>query len=178
MTTLGHFAKTYRLRARRDRCRESIIPGKLRAKDMPARTEYASHVYDRGGGRFGLLLMFESKRRWGNAKSKLICAGFEIRQDADTEGVALFDPGNVAQARLAFTLARIRPRPELSQEQRRALLSRLANARGLRNGPEKTQVQAKFSTQPEETGQGGRPGLIRWRAPSNPIEVPRSRRFT
>jgi hypothetical protein len=153
MTTLVHFAETYRVRARRDGCREAIIPGKLRAKDMRARTEYASHLYEHCDGRFGLLLMFGSKRRWGNAKRKLIVAGFEIRQDGHLEGTALFDPANASQARLALELARIRPCRVLTQEQRQTLLSRLANVPRSPNRPEKPPVQAKFSTQPAETSQ-------------------------
>jgi hypothetical protein len=153
MNGLEHFTETRRVRARRDGCGESIIPGKLRARDVPLRLEYSSHIYEHGDGRFGVLLMFESKRRWGSARRKLAAVGFEVRQDGDAEGTALFDPSNAMQVRLALKLARIRSRPELSPEQRQTLLSRLANARGLRNSPEKTQVHAKISTQPRETGQ-------------------------
>lgn len=128
-TTLGRFAQTHRVRTRRDGYGESIIPGKLRPKDMPVRTEYTSHLYEHGDGRLGLLLMFESKRRWGYTKRKLIAAGFEIRQDGHCEGTALFDPANASQTRLALELARIRPRRVLTQAHRQTLLSRLASAR-------------------------------------------------
>ncbi len=150
---IEQFAETYRVRVKRDSCREPIIPGKLHAKDMPASTEYRSHVYEHSDGNFGVFLMYESKRRWGSAKRKLVAAGFEVRQDGDAEGTALFDPTNAVQARVALKLARIRLRSELPPEQRRTLLSRLAKARGLRNRPEKGRVHAKSSTRPEKTGQ-------------------------
>src|SRR5579863_9850041 len=113
MKTLGSFAETYRVRATRDGCGESIIPRKLRAMGVPLRPEYSGHIYDYGSGRFGVVLMFESKRRWGSAKRKLVAAGFEIRQDGDSEGTALFDPADAAQARLAIRLARIPARRRL-----------------------------------------------------------------
>lgn len=151
--TIKDFAEGHRVQARRDGCGDRIITGRLRAKNMSTRPEYASHIYENGDGRLGVLLMFESKRRWGSARRKLVAAGFEIRQDSDSEGTALFDPANAAQVRLALKLARVRVRRELTEEQRQKLLDRMANARGLRNCPEKTPVQAKFPTQSEKTGQ-------------------------
>jgi hypothetical protein len=153
LMTIRDFAEIFRVRVRRDGCGDEIIPGTLRAEKIAGHSEYLSHIYGHGDGRLGVLLMFKTKRRWGNARRKLAGAEFEIRQDGDTEGTALFDPSNAAQAGLALKLARIRRRPELTQEQRQKLLDRLANARELRRSPEKPPVQAKFSTRLEETGQ-------------------------
>ncbi len=148
--TIGKFAEVYRVHVRKDGCGEAIIPGKRRLPDeRRKRIEYASHIYEHGDGRFGVLFFFSTRRRWNFTKRRLAAAGFEIRQDGGTEGTALFDPSNAAQAGLAIKLARIRRRLELTQEQRQKLRDRLANARGLRNRPENPPVQAKFSTQAE-----------------------------
>jgi hypothetical protein len=57
---------------------------------------YGHHVYEHGAGRFGVMLMFDSARKWSNAKKTLIAGGFAIRQNGDTEGTALFDPEDKA----------------------------------------------------------------------------------
>jgi hypothetical protein len=101
------FAERYRVKTKRDSCGDDIVAGKR-----------ASHVFDNGDGKwFGILLLLESKMKWTYAKKKLVAAGFTIKQDGDTEGTALFNPGDRQQARLAFRQARIRVRKELSPAQ-------------------------------------------------------------
>jgi hypothetical protein len=127
---IKEFAAKYHVRTKRDSCGEDIVAGSVRPKDMPARVEYAAHVYDHGDGkRFGLLLLFQSKPKWTYAKKKLVAAGFTIKQDGDTEGTALFDPENCAQVDVAFRVAHIRVRKELTAERREALSARLTAAR-------------------------------------------------
>jgi hypothetical protein len=89
---------------------------------------YDHHVYEHGAGRFGVMLMFDSARKWSNAKKTLIAGGFAIRQNGDTEGMALFDPEDKAQARLALKIAGARIRRQLSPEKREAVVKRLEAA--------------------------------------------------
>jgi hypothetical protein len=116
------FAEKYRVRTRRDNCGEEIITGSRIPKDMPKRVEYACHVYDHGDGQwFGLLLLLKTKQQWTHAKKQLVAAGFTIKQNAETEGTALFNPEDPAQVGLAFKLARIRAKRVMSEGQRLAL---------------------------------------------------------
>ena len=62
-----------------------------------------------------------TSRRWSYAKKKLAAAHFTIRQDADMEGTALFDPANRAQARLALKLAGVRRKRAVSAAERQRL---------------------------------------------------------
>jgi hypothetical protein len=115
-TTEG-FAEKYRVRVKLDSCRDEIIPGYKAAKELPARHEYRNHVYVHSDGKsFGVCLLFESPRKWTEAKKKLHAAGFAVRQNGDTEGYATFDPANDAQARLALRLARVRQSKQHRQE--------------------------------------------------------------
>jgi hypothetical protein len=116
------FAEKHRVRTRRDSCGEDIITGSRKPKDMPKRVEYACHIYDHGDGKlFGLLLLLRTKQQWTYAKKQLVAAGFIIKQNAETEGTALFNPEDAAQVRLAFKLARINPKRVMSEAQRLAL---------------------------------------------------------
>lgn len=146
MNALHRFAERYRVKVKQDCCGDPIIPGKKRAKDMPDRPEYRCHVYEHGFGQFGLLLLLETKRHWNNARRKLESAGFTISQNADTEGAALFDPANDAQAKLALTLAGVKRRRSLSPEQRQSLADRLRIARGLPKAPVEGRFPALEST--------------------------------
>lgn len=119
---LRTFAEKHRVKTRRDSCGEDIITGSRIPKDMPKRVEYACHVYDHGDGqRFGLLLLLKTKQQWTHAKKQLVASGFTIKQNAETEGTALFNPQDPAQVRLAFKLARINPKRVMSEAQRLAL---------------------------------------------------------
>src|SRR5260370_38023578 len=115
---------------RRDSCGEEIVTGTRRPKDMPKRVEYACHVYDHGDGqRFGLLLLLKTKRAWNSAKRELAAAGFTLKQNGDTQGTALFNPEDAAQVHVAFKLARIRARKEMTPEARAAASERMRRIR-------------------------------------------------
>lgn len=153
MEAITLFAETYRVRIKKDSCGELIIPGSLRPADMPERLEYASHLYEYGDrSRFGVLLTFQSKKGWTNAKRELLTAGFTVVQDGDTEGTALFDPHNERQARLALRLARVRERRTLSDEQRRVLAGRMRHARRFREPNQERALNAVFSNAATELG--------------------------
>src|SRR5208337_5689775 len=98
--TLADFAKRQRLRTRRDTDCTTIIPGRL------------GHIFEYDLGQLGMLVMPNPPRRqyWGFARQRLIAAGFQINQDGDGEGSAIFDPGNRQQAELAIRLAGIKRR--------------------------------------------------------------------
>jgi hypothetical protein len=59
----------------------------------------------------------------------LTASGFAIKQNAETEGTALFDPENKAQAKLALKITGARVRRQLSPDKRDALVARLQAAR-------------------------------------------------
>lgn len=125
--TLEKFAQDHRVRLRRDQCGEQIVSGR------------AGHVYDTADGlRFGVLLMFNSPRKWNSAKKKLEAGGFTIRQDADCEGTALFCPSNMDQAKTAIEIVRARRIRQLTPQQRAIATERLQHARGLTIRPVET----------------------------------------
>lgn len=123
------FAEKYHGRTRKDECGELIIPGKLWKVQPKAGRMYGHHIYEHGADRFGVMLMFDSARKWNNAKKTLVAAGFTLRQNAETEGTALFDPEDKAQAKLALKITGARIRRQLSPEKREALVQRLQSAR-------------------------------------------------
>jgi hypothetical protein len=111
MQTIQQFADKYHVKVRRDSCGDIIIAGFQTAKDMPKQSEYRNHIFDGfNDGRFGVSLMFLSRRRWTLVKRRLLSAGFTIKQDGDTEGTALFDPTNDRQAQFAMTICQINKR--------------------------------------------------------------------
>jgi hypothetical protein len=78
--TIEGFAEKYRVRVKLDSCRDEIIPGYKAAKELPDRHEYRNHVYVHSDGKsFGVCLLFESPRKWTEAKKKLHAAGFAVR---------------------------------------------------------------------------------------------------
>jgi hypothetical protein len=133
---IDQFAVSYHARTRKDECGERIIMGKVwkvqpKSKFRVARElyTYGHHIYEHGDGRFGVMLMFDSARKWNNAKKTLTASGFTIKQNAETEGTALFDPENKAQAKLAMKITGARIRRQLSPEKRDALVVRLQAVR-------------------------------------------------
>jgi hypothetical protein len=130
--TIQQFAEKYRVQTYRDECGETIVRG---TQWVAPRNGH--QIYEHDDSRFALLLAFEveigsgKSAKWVNARKKLQSAGFTLKQDGDAEGVALFDPENKAQARLALKLAGIRTR-QISPERRAALAAQLAEARGKR----------------------------------------------
>jgi hypothetical protein len=109
---IEQFADKHRLKARRDECNDTIIPGKF------------GQIYDNCDGRLGVMYMPDphGKRdshpgRWNNRKRKLLAAGCQIKNDGDVEGIALFDPESPAQIRLAIQVAGIKRKRAVSDEQ-------------------------------------------------------------
>lgn len=47
---------------------------------------------------WGVCLVYVKKQQWRDARRTLESAGPTIRQDAETEGTATFDPTDIAQA--------------------------------------------------------------------------------
>jgi hypothetical protein len=126
---IDQFAVAHHARTRKDECGEPIINGKLWKRQPKPGRMYGHHIYEHGDGRFGVMLMFDSARKWNNAKKTLTASGFTIKQNAETEGTALFDPENKAQAKLAMKITGARIRRQLSPEKREALVARLQAAR-------------------------------------------------
>lgn len=147
--TLEDFAKRYDVKVRKDECGDVVIFGRmLKRQPIPrftphrpaAEYRYGHQIYDYGDGRFGLLLMFDAPTKWTNAQRKLTAAGFTIKQSGTSkgvppkcdrfgEGIALFDPANSTQSRLALKLAGVRFRRHLNltAAQRAAIAQRLKN---------------------------------------------------
>lgn len=132
------FAESHRVKIRQDSCGDLVISGKQHTDDMPVQIEYCSHIFDcEDGHHLGVCLMFApsgdgksgKSAKWVNARKKLIAAGFTIHQDGDAEGIALFDPSNNAQAKLALRLAGVKTRRQLAPEEAAAVAARLAAAR-------------------------------------------------
>lgn len=149
---IAEFAERHHVRVQRDEGGDTVILGKIwkkqpvtpynlqRNPERMAKLDYGHRIFDRGDGRFGLFLSFEvdndseiggsgRSAKWANAKKKLVAAGFTIRQEGDAECIALFDPENKVQSRLALKLAGVRIRRVMSPEQRIACAERLAAIR-------------------------------------------------
>jgi hypothetical protein len=96
-TKLARFAEKYRLRVKRDVCRDRIVRGKL------------GHLYVHDARLFGIV--FEAPA--DNARSdrtlrarirRATTAGFLLRQEGEFEAILLFDPSDKKQAALAIQL--------------------------------------------------------------------------
>ena len=113
-SVIERFAETHRLRVRKDECGDPVIPGRKRHQ-----------IFDHGDGRLGVLLMFDCSKEWNKRRKVLTAAGFALRQDARTEGTALFDPGDRAQSNLAIKITGARKKLALTPEQAKARCARL-----------------------------------------------------
>jgi hypothetical protein len=121
---IQQFAEQYRVRVRRDSCGDEVIPGKPR---HTTRQEDRRHILQHSddGNLFGVCLLLNSARAFGNAVRRLLPAGFISGQTGDAEGVLLFDPANPEQAKAAIREAGIRIRVPASPER----LAQLETAR-------------------------------------------------
>ncbi len=119
--TLLEFAERDRLKVRRDEYKDLFIPGKF------------GQVYEYESGRLAILFLGRSKRQWHAARKRLVAAGFQTMQDADTEGSALFDPDNTEQCRVAIRVLRVKPRRIPSATQLEHLLVAREKAARSRN---------------------------------------------
>jgi hypothetical protein len=118
MHTISEYAEKYRLRMKRDRCGDLIVPGKL------------GHLYEHGSGRFGMVLEDpadgQSRARGLLSRCrKALAAGFTAHQAGDAESILLFDPESREQSRLAIRLVGARAKRQCSPAQ----LERLRIAR-------------------------------------------------
>ena len=111
-SVIEKFAETHRLRVRRDECGDPVILGRKQHQ-----------IFDHGDGRLGVLLVFSSPKKWNNRRKLMTAAGFHLRQDARTEGTALFNPEDQAQSKLAIKLTGVRTK--LTPEQKKARSARL-----------------------------------------------------
>lgn len=119
---IGDFAHTYSLKPSRDECGEVIIRGVY------------GHIYFHSSSRMGVLLM-TTPRRWGTRRRLFTNAGFQVIQNGDCEGTALFDPADASRVRLAIKAAGVRRKRAMTPEQRAAKAEILAHARSLLNRP-------------------------------------------
>src|ERR1700758_3198729 len=108
-SVIEKFAETHRLRVSKDECGDPVIRGRKRHQ-----------IFDNGDGRLGVLLVFSSPKKWNNCRKLVTAAGFQSRQDASTEGTALFNPGDDEQSKLAIKITGVRPKLALTTEQKKA----------------------------------------------------------
>lgn len=113
---IQQFATQHRLHTHRDECGDLIISGRH------------GDIFNFGGNRLGVCLMFDTRRAWTYARRKLLADGFILTQDGETEGVATFPPSDPKQARAAIQAAGVRTKRQLSAAQRAALVARLQKA--------------------------------------------------
>ena len=119
--TIEEFANRYNVRLRRDWCGDMIA-----GKPPRPRPEDCSHIFEMGDGRLGLCLILGSPRRWTFAKRRLLAAGFELKQDGDSEGTFLFDPNSDLMCRMAIKEAGIRAKNRVTPEDRAQRAARMA----------------------------------------------------
>ncbi len=127
MDTLTLFAHRKRLKPKRDEDGEIVVFGRH------------GQLYEHRDGLLGVLIIPANGqiRMWANARRRLEAAGCRIWRDGDTEGTALFDAQDHAQAGLAIRLAGINRRrhqggkgkPLTSERARYLAQIRLNNAR-------------------------------------------------
>ncbi len=107
------WAKEHRCRIVKDECGDEIVLGRhglireynpqhLRLIYMPNQKDHNRENY---------------REKWNNRRDKLAAAGCTILIDAHGEGVALFDPHNHEQSRLAIAVSGVRQKRRLSPEQ-------------------------------------------------------------
>ncbi len=84
---LKKFAQAYRLKTKLDECGDVIIQGKQ------------GHLYEYSATELGVMFMPSTRtpRSWTAVKKSAEAAGMTLRQNADSEGGYLFDPGNEGQ---------------------------------------------------------------------------------
>jgi hypothetical protein len=135
---LQSLAEGNRLRIKRDACGDLYIPGRV------------GEIYEYGGGRFAVTLMPNKPRAWPIARRRLAEAGFQLTQNGDREGTALFDPREQEQLALALKLVRpqrIRRHRPPSVRQLHALENGRRNRSGTRSAP-----QDSFATVGDDVG--------------------------
>ena len=122
---LIEFAEKYNLNVKKLEG-DPVIPGrKLKQNDgcnRPSNPKYPmdcllGHIFEYSSTRMALVFMPRRPKVWMNMSRKLVAAGLEIRRNGDWEGMATFDPGNPAQARLAIKAIGARKKRQSSEAQ-------------------------------------------------------------
>jgi hypothetical protein len=121
---LTAFAGHHRFKIRQDACGDQIVPGRQ------------GHVFEGYASGLGVCVQFETPKKWTFAKKAMLAAGLQIRQDGDTEGIAVFNPEDRNQARVAIKFAGVKPKRQISPEQKVVLAQRAAHALSVRTGIE------------------------------------------
>ena len=120
--TIEQFAAQHKLKPSQDDCNNPIIPGKV------------GHIFEGfGEGLLGVYVDAETPRAWTYAQRKLVAAAMRVKQDGDTDGVAIFDQANRAQARVALKVAGIKTKRKAAPPSPAQLAARTAFADRRRN---------------------------------------------
>lgn len=138
------FSEKYKVKTRRDECNDTVVSGKV------------GHIGEGyANGRLGMYVMLETVRKWNFVRRRLEGAGMTIKQDAETDGVAVFDPTNKKQVRLAMKVAGIKAKRQCSLEQ----LARLARIRPTPTGTHGQRILTHAISQqvPQTLGNTSRP---------------------
>jgi hypothetical protein len=125
--SLESFAKSCRLKIRRDDDNELRIAGK--DGQIYAYSDNELGVSFMPGLSNGRGVGTWCPKRWGNLRRRAVEAGMKVRQNGDSEGSLTFDPANREQANLALQIARVRQKKQLSPERLSALRVNIAKAR-------------------------------------------------
>jgi len=130
---LKALSEKHRLKTSMDKCGEPIIEGKH------------GHIYDYSGTNLGVMFIPEEHRPrlWTSHKGSAEVVGMRLIQDGDAEGCLVFDPESKEQVTLAFKIAKIRRRKQLSPKRLAELTAQLAKARNSRLNPT---VESHFSS--------------------------------
>ena len=121
MIDIQRFATKHRLKTRIDDDLTKIIGGKV------------GHIYEYDDEHLGVIVIPEPPRPayWSHTRKTLIAAGFEVVQNGEGEGCAIFDPNNPEQVKLAIKAAKVKRRRVMSEAQ----LASITKAReSLRSG--------------------------------------------
>lgn len=104
---LRSLAYRQRLKTRVDSDGTLIIPGKL------------GHIYQHDKQHLAVLVMplHPRTRYWSVTRRRLVRLGFKLTQNGDTEGAAVFNPGDSEQGRAAIKAAGIKRKRQLSPAQ-------------------------------------------------------------
>ena len=124
---LKNFAESHCLKTKTDECGETIIAGKQ------------GQIYECSDHEFGVMFMPPKTssepwgkwcpKKWGNFKRAALALGMTLRQNADSEGCLSFDPANREQSKLAIKIAGARPKRQISDLQKAAMVAKLQEFR-------------------------------------------------
>jgi hypothetical protein len=121
VSLIEQFAERYGLKTRTDEDGTVIIPGR-KHKLLGGKTfENINHIYEYDDENLGVMVGTGSVRTWNFRRKVMTELGMLIVQNGETEGAAIFDPKNQAQAKLAIREARVKPKRVMSAAQAKVL---------------------------------------------------------